>query len=71
MFRKLAIILQIGAVQGPIGQWLFGTVGLTPGDWLLIVLVSSSIWIADELFKLMGVYRIAEKKGRRISGQTS
>jgi hypothetical protein len=34
------------------------------GDWLLIVLVSSSIWIADELFKLMGVYRMAEKKGQ-------
>ncbi len=67
----IAIILQIGAVQSPLGHWLLGTVGLTPGDWLLIVLVSSSIWIADELFKLMGVYRIAEKKGRRISGQTS
>jgi hypothetical protein len=36
------------------------------GDWLLIVLVSSSIWIADELFKLMGVYRMAEKKGQYI-----
>jgi Ca2+-transporting ATPase len=57
----IAIILQIGAVQSPLGHWLFGTVGLTPGDWLLIVLTASSIWIADELFKLLGVYRIAEK----------
>jgi Ca2+-transporting ATPase len=66
----IAIILQIGAIQSPIGQWLFGTVGLTPGDWLLIVLVSSSIWVADELFKLTGVYRIPKKKGHPISGQT-
>jgi hypothetical protein len=28
--------------------------------------MSSSIWIADELFKLMGVYRIPKKKGHRI-----
>ncbi|HAR97025.1 MAG TPA: hypothetical protein DCR97_13860 [Deltaproteobacteria bacterium] len=59
----IAIILQIGAVQSPLGHWLFGTVGLSPGDWLLIVLTASSIWIADELFKLLGVYKIAEKKG--------
>lgn len=52
----VAILLQIGAVHSPIGQMLFGTTGLVLGDWLLIVLVSSSIWIADELLKRLGVY---------------
>jgi Ca2+-transporting ATPase len=52
----VAILLQIGAVHSPIGQMLFGTTGLVLGDWLLIVLVSSSIWVADELLKRLGVY---------------
>jgi P-type Ca2+ transporter type 2C len=51
-----AVLLQIGAVHSPVGQLLFGTTGLAPVDWFLIVLVSSSIWAADELFKLTGVY---------------
>ena len=52
-----AIIMQIAAVQSSIGHTLFKTVGLSLNDWLLILLVSSSIWIADELLKMMGVYR--------------
>ncbi len=58
----LAIILQIGAVHSSIGQTLFGTTGLNFSDWILIVLVSSSIWVADELYKLMGIYRKLIKK---------
>lgn len=64
----IAIILQIGAVQSPIGQMLFGTTGLSLGDWLLIVLVSSSIWVADELFKFMGFYESPEKRGAASGG---
>ena len=52
----IAVTLQIGAVHSPIGQMLFGTVELSLLDWLWIVLVSSSIWVADELFKLMRIY---------------
>jgi len=59
----IAIILQIGAVQSPIGQMLFNTIGLSLGDWLLIILVSSSIWVADELLKLMQIYGNPEKRG--------
>jgi len=58
----VAIILQIGAVHLPMGQTLFGTTGLSFSDWILIVLVSSSIWVADELYKLMGIYRRLIKK---------
>jgi len=58
----LAIILQIAAVHSPIGQTLFGTTGLSYSDWILIVLVSSSIWVADELYKLTGIYRRFSKK---------
>jgi magnesium-transporting ATPase (P-type) len=51
-----AIVLQVGAVHSPLGQLLFRTTALSGFDWLLIVLVSSSIWVADEILKLLGVY---------------
>jgi Ca2+-transporting ATPase len=51
-----AIILQLGAVHTWIGQRLFGTIGLSITDWLLIVGVSSSIWVADEILKRLGMY---------------
>jgi Ca2+-transporting ATPase len=51
-----AILLQLGAVHTWIGQRLFGTTGLPVKDWLLIVAVSSSIWVADEILKRLGVY---------------
>lgn len=56
-----AVILQVAAVQSPVGQMLFSTIGLSLGDWLLIILVSSSIWVADELFKLLRVYEKPRK----------
>lgn len=61
-----AVLLQIGAVHSPIGQMLFATVGLSVLDWLRIVLVSNSIWVADELFKLMQLYGSPEKRGRWV-----
>ncbi len=48
-----AIILQALVVHTGPGQLLFGTTHLTASDWLLIFLTSSSIWIADELLKLL------------------
>ncbi len=51
-----AILLQIVAVHTPIGHRLLGTTGLSWTDWLLIVLVSGSIWVADEILKRLGVY---------------
>lgn len=47
-----AIIMQIGAVQSPLGHMLFNTVSLPLSNWLLIFMVSSSIWVADELMKI-------------------
>ena len=61
----IAIILQIGAIHSPIGQMLFGTIDLTLGDWMLVFLVSSSIWIADEFFKLMGIYGRLKKRRQK------
>ena len=52
----LAVLLQIGVVYAPVAQRLFGTVPLTWFDWVLIVAVSSSIWIADEIRKLLGLF---------------
>ena len=52
----IAIVLQLGAIHTSVGQLLFGTTGLSWNDWLLIVLMSSSIWVADEILKRFGVY---------------
>jgi Ca2+-transporting ATPase len=57
----IAILLQIVAVHTSVGHTLFGTISLSWLDWLTIVLVSSSIWVADELFKWAGVYGKPQK----------
>jgi Ca2+-transporting ATPase len=59
----VAILLQLGAVHTAIGHRLLGTTALSWTDWLLIVLVSSSIWVADEILKWFGVYGKAAWKG--------
>ncbi|MCF7838859.1 MAG: HAD-IC family P-type ATPase [Candidatus Marinimicrobia bacterium] len=51
-----AIVLQVTVVQSPLGDWLFGTEPLAARDWLLIVGVASSIWIADECLKRLGFH---------------
>jgi Ca2+-transporting ATPase len=51
-----AVVLQVAVVQTPLGTLLFGTEPLAAMDWLRIVLVSSSIWIADEILKRLGVH---------------
>ncbi len=51
-----AVILQVLVVHTGPGQLLFGTTHLTVIDWLLVLLVSSSIWIADEMLKLLNVH---------------
>ena len=61
-----AVLLQIGAVHTSAGNLLFGTTGLEWTDWLLIVAVSSTIWIADEILKLLGAY--GRPHGERRSG---
>ncbi len=50
----ISVILQVLATRLPILQVALGTVALTWADWGLIVLVSSSIFFADELRKLVG-----------------
>ncbi len=51
----VAVAAQVLTVQSPLGGWLFGTVPLGTIDWLWIMLVSSTIWIADELLKRFGI----------------
>jgi len=53
----VAVVLQVGAVHTSVGQTLFGTTALTWVDWTLILLVSSTIWIADEIRKMFGSSR--------------
>lgn len=55
-----SVLLQIAAVNVPFMQGLLGTVALKPQDWGLIILVSSTIFVADELRKL--VQRRARQK---------
>ncbi len=52
----IAIGLQVLVVQTPLGRLLFDTRPLQLLDWLLIVLVASSIWIFDEILKRLGVH---------------
>jgi Ca2+-transporting ATPase len=51
-----AILLQIATIHTPVGRMLFGTTPLSLVDWLLIVLVTSSIWVVDEILKKLGVH---------------
>jgi len=48
-----SITLQIASVYVPFMQNMLGTTGLRAQDWGLIILVSSTIFIADELRKLI------------------
>jgi P-type Ca2+ transporter type 2C len=53
----VAVAAQVAVVQSPLGAWLFRTEPLTGRNWLWIVLVSSTIWIADELLKRLASRR--------------
>ncbi len=59
-----AIVLQVLAVQTAFGHAIFDTVALDLGDWLLIVGVTASIWVIDELLKLVGFYALVAKRPR-------
>ncbi|MCL4180121.1 MAG: HAD-IC family P-type ATPase [Verrucomicrobia bacterium] len=62
----IAILMQLLAVHTSIGHTLLGTTGLSWMDWVRIVAVSGSIWVADEILKWLGVYG----KPRTQVGQT-
>ena len=47
-----SVFLQIAAVNVPFMQTILGTVALPLSDWGLVVLVASTIFVADELRKL-------------------
>ena len=49
-----AVIMQILVIHTAIGQKLFGVAALTLTDWLLVVLVASSIFVVDEIMKVTG-----------------
>ena len=57
-----AILLQVAVVHTAVGQTLFGTTTLSAADWLRIVLVAGTIWVADEILKLLGVHGQAPRK---------
>jgi len=52
----VAFILQILATELPLFQVALGTTSLSLIDWLLVILVASSVFIGDEIRKLI-VYR--------------
>ncbi len=63
-----AVLLQFLVVHTGPGQLLFGTVPLSAFDWLLILLVSSSIWLVDELMKRLGVHGRPRRRSGRARG---
>jgi len=48
----LAVILQLGVIYTPFMQKLFYTVPLGWDDWIVVILVAASIWLAEEIRKL-------------------
>jgi len=52
----IAVLLQLGAVYTGVGQLVFGTVPLSALDWLACIALASSIFIADEILKALGVH---------------
>jgi len=52
-----AMLLQLFAIYTPWGRLIFNTVPLNPVDWLLILGVTSTIWIIDEILKALRVYQ--------------
>jgi len=61
-----AVAAQVFAIHTPVGHWMFGTVHLTWLDWLLIAAVGSTIWIADEIFKLLKIYGRPEQSSKKV-----
>jgi len=59
----VAVVLQVLVVHTPLGQQLFDTTHLTGADWLRILLVSSTIWVADEVRKRF----TGEHQSRRLN----
>jgi P-type Ca2+ transporter type 2C len=55
-----AVVLQVMAIQTPLGKSLFGTTPLSLSTWLLVIGVAGSIWVADEILKALGVYRVVK-----------
>ncbi|MBZ0157299.1 MAG: HAD-IC family P-type ATPase [Alphaproteobacteria bacterium] len=53
---SIAIILQLGVIYSGLGHTIFKTHPLAAADWLVIVPVASTVLIADEIFKLLGVH---------------
>jgi P-type Ca2+ transporter type 2C len=51
-----AIVLQILVVHTSLGQSVFGLVPLSFADWALVLLVASTLLIADEILKWLRVY---------------
>jgi Ca2+-transporting ATPase len=60
-----AVVLQVLAIHTAFGRVIFGTTPLSWQDWLLIVLVSSTIWVVDEVLKKLGVYGRHSVRGQR------
>ena len=48
-----SVSLQVLANRLPLLQRVLGTVPLSLGDWFTIVLVSSSVFVGDEIRKLL------------------
>ncbi len=51
-----AVVLQVVAIHTAFGRLVFGTTPLSWQDWVLTVLVTSSIAITDEAMKKLGAY---------------
>lgn len=51
----VAVLLQLLVIYSPLGV-LLGTAPLAAMDWVMILLVASSVWVGDEILKALGVH---------------
>jgi len=59
-----SVVLQVLAVHTPFAQTILGTAPLALGDWARIILLTSSIFVVDEIRKL--IQRNMQKKAQSI-----
>ncbi len=52
-----AVLLQVLALHTGFGNRVFGTVPLSLADWAILLAVAASVWVLDEILKLLGLNR--------------
>jgi Ca2+-transporting ATPase len=64
-----SVTLEILVTELPFFQLAFGTTSLSVLDWVMVVLVSSSVFIAEEIRKLARLLFLKRKQNKQAHRQ--